>query len=224
MKCWQSVFASGLKTRVSGQEGPAWTPRRIGLLTLTQSALQPSALFVAPLAFVILIPFAWVFNFYQNATVLGAESAGVRATCRAASRQSSVRPGQSHLLLGLLCVFGFFVWLNVATTMAFLPNLLKTLFGIDTAFTQAGWKSVLNTTYLACSFALTYLCIDPLVKAVYVLRCFYGESIQTGADLKSELARVRIIGEPAFPNEAARRPQFLPEVQPGDLSRRDALK
>jgi hypothetical protein len=34
---------------------------------------------------------------------------------------------------------------------------------------------------------ITFLCIDPLLKGVYILRCFYGESLQTGQDLKAEL-------------------------------------
>jgi hypothetical protein len=83
-------------------------------------------------------------------------------------------------------------------TMAWLPNLLKTLFGLETAFTQAGWKSILNTTYLACSFALTYVIVDPLVKAAFALRCFYSQSLQTGDDLKSELARVRATTTPSL--------------------------
>ena len=36
-------------------------------------------------------------------------------------------------------------------------------------------------------FGLTYLCMDPIVKTVYALRCFYGESITSGEDLKAEL-------------------------------------
>jgi hypothetical protein len=198
MKCWQTIFADGLRSRLTGRAGAPWTIRRAGLLALTQSALQPSALFAVPLALAIMLPFAWVFSFYQNLTILGGESAGLRDACRAASRQAATRPGQCHLLLGLLFVFALFVWLNVATTMAVLPHALKTLFGIDTAFTQAGWRSVLNTTYLACSFALTYIFVDPLIKAVFALRCFYGQSVQTGEDLKSELGRLRAAATPSL--------------------------
>jgi hypothetical protein len=45
----------------------------------------------------------------------------------------------------------------------------------------------LNTTFFAVIFSLTYLCVDPIVKAVYALRCFYGESLESGEDLKTEL-------------------------------------
>src|SRR5262249_33829964 len=42
-----------------------------------------------------------------------------------------------------------------------------------------------NTTFFAINFWLTYLCVDPILKAVYVLRCFYGESQESGEDLKA---------------------------------------
>src|SRR5947209_2906762 len=34
--------------------------------------------------------------------------------------------------------------------------------------------------------------LDPLAKAIYVLRCFYGESLKTGRDLKAELKKFRV--------------------------------
>ena len=40
---------------------------------------------------------------------------------------------------------------------------------------------------MATAGALTYLCLDPLIKAAYLLRCFYGESLHTGEDLRAAL-------------------------------------
>jgi hypothetical protein len=191
MKCWQAVFAAGLRSLRTGQADIPWTIPRAGWLALKQGALQPSGLFATPVALLVMIPFPWVFAFYQNLTAVGAAPGSLRETWNLATRQASTRSGQNHLLLGVLIVFTLFVWLNVATTMAALPYLLKTLAGIDTAFTQAGMKSVFNTTYMACSFALTYVFVDPLIKAVFALRCFYGQSLQTGDDLKSDLASIR---------------------------------
>src|SRR5207244_10477872 len=65
-------------------------------------------------------------------------------------------------------------------------SLLKMLLGIGTAFAGSPW-GLLNTTFVATVGALMYLCLDPLVKAVYLLRCFYGESLHTGEDLRAEL-------------------------------------
>jgi hypothetical protein len=46
---------------------------------------------------------------------------------------------------------------------------------------------LLNNTFFAVVCSLSYLCLDPLMKASYCLRCFYGESLQTGEDLKVDL-------------------------------------
>jgi hypothetical protein len=55
--------------------------------------------------------------------------------------------------------------------------------GMETHFTLSLESSV-NTTFLAAAMGVTYLCIDPLIKAVYAMRCFYGESRTTGEDLR----------------------------------------
>jgi hypothetical protein len=63
------------------------------------------------------------------------------------------------------------------------------LFGMESDFSQSP-LSMLNTTFFATMFGLTYLCLDPLIKACYVLRCFYGTSLRSGEDLKAELRRI----------------------------------
>jgi hypothetical protein len=60
------------------------------------------------------------------------------------------------------------------------------LFGVESVFSKSPY-ALLNTTFFAGMFGLTYLCVDPILKAVYVLRCFYGEALQTGEDLRAEL-------------------------------------
>jgi hypothetical protein len=191
MKCWQAVFAAAVRAQIAGRAAPSWSFRRAGRLALTQIALQPSGLFAVPLALATLVPFAWVYGFYQNLTAAGAEPAELGAACKTAASQAGVRLGQCWLMIGVLVLFAILVWINTVISMAMLPDLLKTLFGVDTAFTQAGYHSVLNTTYLACSFALTYIFVDPLAKTLFVLRCFYAQSVRTGEDLQAELGRLR---------------------------------
>ena len=190
MKCWQAVFAGALRAQVAGRAAEPWTLRRAGRLALAQMALQPSGLFAVPLALAAALPFPWVYGFYQNLTAGGGEPGNMGGACKTAAAQAGQRMGQCFLLLNVLFLFAFLVWINTVAAMALLPALLKMLFGVDTAFTQAGMYSVLNTTYLACSFALTYVFVDPLIKAVFVLRCFYAQSVGSGEDLKAELARL----------------------------------
>ena len=83
-----------------------------------------------------------------------------------------------------------FVFINLASAVFMAPHLLKSLLGIDTMFTRSGTYLV-NTTFWAGTAALAFLCLDPLVKAVYALRCFYGTSITTGRDLRVALAGLR---------------------------------
>jgi hypothetical protein len=98
------------------------------------------------------------------------------------------------VLLVLLAIplnpIGMVIALNLAGAIMMLPWLAKTLFGIESAFTLSA-MSALNSTFVVIVFALAYLCLDPLVKVVYALRCFYGESIQTGEDLKVALRSLR---------------------------------
>ena len=50
---------------------------------------------------------------------------------------------------------------------------------------------LLNPTFFAATFAALYLCLDPLRKAINVLRCFYGSSLRSGEDLQVQLKAVR---------------------------------
>lgn len=84
--------------------------------------------------------------------------------------------------------FGILVALNIAAGLTVAPMLLRILFGIQTNFSVAGLGQATPFIFIVC--ALTYLCLDPLIKAAYVLRCFYGRSRETGEDLLVELRRV----------------------------------
>jgi hypothetical protein len=53
-------------------------------------------------------------------------------------------------------------------------------------FTLSGIH-VINTTFWVVTIGMAYLCMNPLVKTVYVLRCFYGAALKSGDDLKTEL-------------------------------------
>lgn len=79
---------------------------------------------------------------------------------------------------------GAVVTLNIGVALCLLPHLLKMLTGIETIFTL-GPSYMLSATFLITVCSLTYLTLEPLVKSFYVLRCFYGDSIRTGEDLKA---------------------------------------
>jgi hypothetical protein len=188
MKLWQSIFAQRLLRQLVGEPALRSSLGRLGRTALAQAIVQPSGSFLLPVAFVLTVPFGWFYAFYQNVTVLGGgENRSMRELVRKAWRLALLWPGQNHHLLLFTSLFGFFVFLNLVSALVAGPYLLDRFLGVQTVFTKSSW-AILNTTFFAAVGALTYLCLDPLLKACYVLRCFYGESLQTGTDLKAELA------------------------------------
>jgi hypothetical protein len=188
MKFWQSVFALQLRAQIAARPAPIVQFRRGARILLAQMILQPAGLLMIPLSLVPVFPFAWVYAFFQNATVMADGQTRVPALLGKCRRQAALWPMQNSIALSVLLAFAFCVFLNWAMMGLVLPQLCKMLFGIQSVFTKSPW-SMMNSTFFAVMFGLTYLCVDPILKAFYVLRCFYGESLQSGEDLKSELAR-----------------------------------
>ena len=187
MKLCQSVFARRLRAHAAGGKFSRSTLRRTLRIFFTQAIIQPWGLLLLPLAAIPALPFAWVFAFFQNVTVLddGAETS-VAELRKKSWKLAKLWPKQNHVALAAALGFAFCVFLNLATACLLLPQLCKMLFGVESIFTKDP-LALLNTTFFAAMAGLTYLCVDPLVKTVYVLRCFYGESLQSGEDLKAEL-------------------------------------
>ena len=187
MKFWQTIFARRIRAQIAAEPPPQLSFRHCLRIFLTQTIVQPLGLFVMPLSLVLVIPFAWVYGFFQNVTALadgvdGSPSNLFKKSCK----QAALWPRQNVLALVIMLAFGLYVFLNWTTVCLALPGLFKMLFGVESAFSQSPY-AMLNTTFFAGMFGLTYLCVDPVLKTIYVLRCFYGESLQSGEDLKAEL-------------------------------------
>jgi Domain of unknown function (DUF4129) len=175
MNVWQAIYAAELRSRLGGVARAPWTARRILRVAIQQSAVQPTALVLIPIGALLALPFAWIYGFYQNFTVLGD---------RKQSRAYAVLwTRQSWLVLAIQAAFAIFVSANVAIAMFLVPRLLQMLLGVETVFTKIG-VHFLSSTFFAVCLGLTYLCVDPIMKSIYVLRCFYAESVRSGADLR----------------------------------------
>jgi hypothetical protein len=187
MKFWQVIFARKVRAQIAAEPLPRWNFRRCARIFLKQATLQPLGLFVLPLALIPVIPFAWVYAFFQNLTALAGDNSNQTARLTKKSwKLATLWPAQNFIILAIMLGFAFCVFLNWATVCLLLPQLAKMLFGISSIFTESPY-SALNTTFFSGMAALTYLCVDPILKTIYVLRCFYGESLQSGEDLKAEL-------------------------------------
>jgi hypothetical protein len=193
MKFWQGVFMRHLLARLCGEPAPRWTTRRALRSTVFQAAVQPWGLVLLPIASVAIVPFPWFYGFFQNVSLLGDgdENTTAGKTLRSAWKQASAWPGQSATLLLVLSLFSLFVFINILYAVLLPAWALKTFLGVETVFSRGGF-STMNTTFLSVGLAVTYLCVDPLLKAVYTLRCFYGLSRTTGQDLLAELKQFLI--------------------------------
>ena len=90
------------------------------------------------------------------------------------------------VFLLILSPLGVILAANLSAALIMLPWILKTVLGIQTVF-SSGPLHMINSTFFAVICGLCYLCLAPLIKAVYVLRCFYGDALQTGENLRVEL-------------------------------------
>ena len=194
MKTWQAIFCLRLRAVVAGEAIEPLNFRHCLRVFIAQATIQPAGLLLIPFALLIALPFAWVFGFYQNATAIAEPGAAEgQSLFKRAARSMRFWPGQYHVILLVLGAFAGFVFLNWTIVCVALPGLLKMLLGIETAFSRSP-MAMLNTTFFATMAGLTYLCVDPVVKALHVLRSFRGEAQTTGEDLKAELRQVVITG------------------------------
>ena len=187
MKCWQAVCCSQIMGYLSGRNKPVLTVGKVARIVLVQTVVQPSALFVLPVALLMAIPFGWIYAFYFSVSVVGNGDEGNPWTVmRQAAMQTILWPLQNHIVISVLMAFGFVVFLNIGITLYMLPQLLKSILGIETVFTKIG-VSLFNSTFFVTACGLCYLIMNPLIRTAYTLRCFYVNSIRSGDDLKGQL-------------------------------------
>jgi hypothetical protein len=193
-KVWQAMFASTLVAIAGQRPPPTWTAHKIWRVTLAQTALQPTGLLLMPIAILITLPAGVAFAFYQNLSALALDGIGDAAGTREVRREAMLHArrwmGQNHFALGVLCLFWVIVFANIMVAILSVPSLLKSLAGVETMFSRSMY-SMFNTTIFAAAAGLTYLCVDPVFKAFYALRCFNGRAIATGEDLQVELRIAR---------------------------------
>ena len=190
MKVWQTIFARRVRTSISGNTPPGWSPGQIASIAATQGLIQATRFIVMPVAALLMVPFGHCYAFYQNATAYANhDHPDVKPTIKWAWKQAKIWPRQNFLLIGIFWLFGLVIFLNVSIATVLIPQLIKSLFGVDTVFTLGGIAMLVNSTFWMAMLAITYLLLDPFIKAAYVMRCFYGSAFGSGEDLKTELKR-----------------------------------
>lgn len=163
--------------------------RRFGIgarwkLLLGQSGLHGFGLLLLPPALLIGAPLGWLLAWTHASSALAARSPR-EGLSRAALREAGRWPIQNHVGLAAIAGLTAVVWINLLVLGIALPWLANRLLGVENLFALNGWQ-ILNSTFLVGVTALSWMIVDPLVKAFYVLRVFYGRSVLTGDDLRGE--------------------------------------
>ncbi len=174
---WQSVFMAKLYSRLSPAEIDPWQA------VLMQSTLQP-------LGLILPLPLPWITAFFRNVALFAA--LGRPDALRSARRQSVYATGQNWGVLSIIALGSLLLFVNVLVAIVILPQLARSFLGIEGDLARLG-NNMVNLTTLGVAAAITWLAVDPLLDAVYVLRCFYGESVATGADLRSALKKIAMV-------------------------------
>ena len=190
LKTCQAVFAARMRSQLLAQDPEPLGWRGWLTTAVDQAAVQPWGLLLLPLASLTIISFPWVFGFFQSATVLGAVPSETSLVDRA-WKEARRWPSQGVVLVFQLALAGSVLMLNSLIAFITGPQLLKTLLGVETIFTRSV-GAVFNTTLTAALLMLAWLLWDPLVKAVFTLRCFNGQSRTNGDDLRARLRRAAV--------------------------------
>jgi len=202
-KFWQCLFATHLLAVAMKRPLPPWSPYGLVRIATTQASLQATGLFIIPIAALITLPYAAACAFYQNAAILAMNGRGAAQETAALRKEALAEarrwPAQNNIGLAILYLFWLVVFFNVFILIITLPWLLKTLLGVDTMFSRSLF-SMFNTTVIVATGGITYLCVDPIIKAFYVIRCFHGRALSTGEDLQ---IKIRAVTPARFPTIAA---------------------
>ncbi|HTP87339.1 MAG TPA: DUF4129 domain-containing protein [Bryobacteraceae bacterium] len=179
MVACQAMFTQRLWPLLSG------TPRPRPAL-VAQVALGGTSLLMLPLAALSLFGFHWMMAFYYGATAAAARD--LPGIARYASRQASTWSLASIVELMVAFLLGLVVFVNVLTLLIGGPVIYRTLTGEETVFTTNA-AGIFTSTLFAAAFVITWLLMDPLLRAAFVVRCFRVDAIRTGVDLKATVAR-----------------------------------
>ena len=133
MKFCQAVFARRIRAQAARETYLPPGFRRCARIFFMQAIVQPSGLFLLPLACAAALPFPWVYAYYQNFAALddGGDAGTGRIDEKILAGRPKLWPRQNHVVLAIMFAFAFCVFLNWATVCLMLPHLGKTLLGIE---------------------------------------------------------------------------------------------
>ena len=179
MKCWQTVWTGQLMEQLELGEPAPWTWLRVRRMVAAQSALQPAGLFLVPLALLLAVPFAWVYAFYENVTILGDGREGrLREVWRRAWRQSGLWPVQNHWLIWM--VSPYLLVLVAAQFLAIVPWLqaIAPAWSLGVVWLAVSLLSLLMLALCPLAIAVALNLAAALILLPELLRMLFGIETQ----------------------------------------------
>lgn len=195
---FQSLFCRRIMNILNGKEDGHIGFFRLVRIFVFQNIVQPLGLIVQVLSLIFCITLGWTTAFFNTFTVVSAlDEDGWADMFGSNWRLTLLNPRQNHVLLAFLSFLGLIVMINIGISLVVLPMMAKTFLGIDTVFSNASdsllmLKGIFNLTFWSIVLTCTWLIVDPLLKTVYTLRVFYGESESRGYDIRARLVKLAV--------------------------------
>src|ERR1041385_3950564 len=141
-------------------------------------------------ALVIFAGAPWFYSACQFASLEAQEDRSERHSMRGCLAIANEWFGNSLLFLLMLFPFWIAVWLNGLILAMVLPQLLHSIFGVNTLLSTAtGVNALLESSAFWLSvFAGAWLALDPIIKCSYVIVYQHLRSRREGDDLRGLLA------------------------------------
>jgi hypothetical protein len=163
-------------------------------------------------ALVGLLTFAgapWFYSACQFASLEAREDGAERHSMRGCLAIASQWFGGSVLLFLMLFPFWIAVWLNGAIIAVLVPQLLHSIFGVNTLLsTPVGiFALVRSSAFWLSLFAGAWLALDPIVKCSFVVVYQHLQSRREGDDLRGLLA--------SLPHEQEKKAQMIASTTAG---------
>jgi hypothetical protein len=182
----QRVRARAFGTPISKPpKGSAWA-RDLARLLAWKITLSAGVL----IGLLVFAGAPWLYSACQFASLEAHDSGGGTHSMRGCLSLASQWFGGSVLLFVMLFPFWIAVWLNGLIVALLLPQLLHSIFGVNTLLsTRSGIFALTESSAFWLSlFAAAWLALDPVVKCSYVIIYQHLRSKREGDDLRGLLA------------------------------------
>jgi Domain of unknown function (DUF4129) len=146
---------------------------------------------------------SWFYSACQFASLEAQEDGAERHSFSGCLALASQWFGGGLLLFLMLFPLWIAAWLNGLIVTMILPQLLHSIFGVNTLLsTQMGMQALdQSSAFWLSMFAGTWLALDPIVKCTFVIAYQYLRSRREGDDLRGLLA--------SLPREQQRKTQMI---------------